>query len=694
MIDIFLNKTDRREIYKTLSNAKVFEEMQKLRTLVRFLDSIWDLHNSPSDDYRFNTLYQSFNKHLIDNYDYDIDEVILDRLGLLKDENGETFKKFIIALLDSSFYEDDGIIDNELYTNVLSQLKNTLKPLGWEFVVFSYDEDGKIRYKLQEITLAHTNSIPSNKIPILFTTSFCNSSNNYNHNKPEQGEVFLLVFDRGWDDFGVATKATLFYYDKAIRCNKIGDVKILYTDDATEKMSATDRYSIEDYIKESMFMSLDTNFCSLGQELVYYANLQRLFGENDEWMSVLLAMRDAAYFSSIYDQFSNAPQWHSLIREKAAQNILQVARPMLHGVDLDDMYNFSYRFVPPYSQDEDEVMVHFVFDNPVTQEGAWDDNEVDTNILSRRVYGIIGKNGVGKTHFLTSIPTDIATGHLTSFSGQIPLFRKVITVSNSYYDHFDIPEPSLNFNYVYCGHMKLSKDGDRGKKLLKSRDEFILEILQNGKKITSLLKCELLKKLLIDLMPQDFIEECFEYGKNSRLILAEDITLKDWIEKLSSGEASLLHVLFSLVANVGSGTLILFDEPETHLHPNAITSLFNSLQQLCEDTNSYAIIATHSPLVIREIRSECVFVFTRTDNSCSVSKINYESFGASIDHLTEDIFGNREVPKSYLRIIKDLINNCDKTEEEVIEVLKNGDLPLGLGVRLYIRQLINQNNNA
>lgn len=693
MVESFLNIEDRKRIFKELSDVKIFENMQKLRSLVRFLGAIWDLHNMPSDDSRFNTLYQSLNKHLIDNFDYDIEEVILDRLGLLKDDNGENYKRFIIALLDYTFYEDENGLDNELYQKVLTDLKKLLKPLGWEFVIFSYDENGNARYKLQELSFDHTERIHSNKIPILFTTSVWNSSKLNNHESPQQKSVLLLVFDLGWDDFGVATKATLFYYDENVRCHKIGDVKLLYKDDSTEKMSPTEIYSTSNYIKGSSFKSLGANFCSLGQELEYYSNLQTLFGNNDEWLSILLALRDAAYFSSIYEQFSLTPQWHSLVREKAAENILQIARPMLHGVNLEAMYNFSYRFIPKYNEDE-EIKINFIFDNPISKDRSLCKGVKEKNIISRRIYGIIGKNGVGKTHFLTSIPTDIATGHLTSFSDKIPLFRKIITVSNSYYDHFDIPDSSLDFNYVYCGHLKLSGDGKSRKKLLKSIDEFIFEILQNGKKIVRLLKARILKNLLENLLPAEFLKECFISVSDDKMNLASDSTLTAEIKKLSSGEASLLHIFFSLVANVVSGTLILFDEPETHLHPNAITSLFNSLQQLCEDANAYAIIATHSPLVIREIRSECVFIFSRFDDSCSVSKINYESFGASIDYLTEDIFGNREVPKSYIRVIKELKDDYNKSEEEVIKELSNGDLPLGLGVRIFIHQLYSKDRNA
>ncbi len=690
MTEKFLNIEDRKRIYTEIYDAKVFEEMQQIGSLVKFIDAIFNLHDKPSDDSRFNTLYQSFNKHLIDNYDYDIEEIFLDQFNLLKDDDGETFKRFIIALLDQDYYEHDTGFEKQLYQTVLRILKTLLKPLGWEFVLFSQDENGNVRYKLQELSFDHTDTIPPNTIPIHFVTSRYNSSYSTNHDLPSSGAVLLMVFDMGWDDFGVATKATLYYYDEYIRCHKIGDVKILYKDETTEEMGSTDIYSTKNYIKESTFKAFNANFCSLGQELKYYSNLQKLFKTNDEWLSILLALRDTAYFSSIYEKFSNTPQWHSLVREQAAQDILQTARPMLHGVDLESMYDFSYRFIPPYSEDE-EISINFKFDNPISKIDLGYEGKTVNSLLSRRIYGIIGKNGVGKTHFLTTIPKDIATGHLTSFSGQIPLFRKVITVSNSYYDHFDIPEPSLNFNYVYCGHLKLDESG---KRILKTRSEFFSEIVQNGKKISSLLKCKQLKKALQDILPSEFIKSCFVSTGIDRLDLVEESILIPQIERLSSGEASLVHIFFSLVANVVSGTLILFDEPETHLHPNAITSLFNSLQQLCEDANAYAIVATHSPLVIREIRSECVFIFSRDENSCTVSKINYESFGASIDHLTEDIFGNREVPKSYIRIIKELIDDSDTTEDEVIKTLSNGNLPLGLGLRLYIHQLFSKHKNA
>ena len=692
MNDNFLTKEERKMLYQDLSDAEVFDRMQQIGSLVKFLAAVWDLHEMPSDDDRFRTLYQSFNKHLIYNYDYDIDEVIIDRLALLDDSSGETFKRFVIALLDRTFYTEEGVTDSDIFDKVLNILRDNLRPLGWDIIIFSYGEDGKERYKLIEISEIQTKKIPANIIPIKVTEAEGgNSSKPSNHTPPHNGPVLLLVFDNRWNDFGVSSKFSLYYYDRNLRRHNIGDIKILYKDDSTFKMSATDVYSTFNYLPNENILELGKGFCSLGQSKDYYTCLKAIFNENDQWISILLALRDVAYFSSIYDQFSDMPQWHSLIRSLQAENLVQEARPILHDIDVAGMYNFSYRFVPPYGNPEDEIKVNFEFDNSIKEDPYSFGHTSKTKIFCKRIYGIIGKNGVGKTHFLTSIPIAIATGQLPAFSGQLPLFRKVITVSNSYYDHFDIPESSLDFNYVYCGHLKKTNEGGKRGKTLKSRAEFMEDIHTNLLKISNRLQEERLKEYLVDLMPDNLISSCFVF-RDKRCVLSEYEVWKDWIDKISSGEASLLHIFCSLVANVDAGSLILFDEPETHLHPNAITSLFNSLQQLCDDTNSFAIIATHSPMVIREIRSECVFVFSRQEDSCTVSKINYESFGASVDFLTEDIFGNREVQKSYLRIIDSLVNKYHMSEDDVIGELSSDGLPLGIGVRLYIHKLCESEN--
>ena len=69
---------------------------------------------------------------------------------------------------------------------------------------------------------------------------------------------------------------------------------------------------------------------------------------------------------------------------------------------------------------------------------------------------------------------------------------------------------------------------------------------------------------------------------------------------LSSGQAILAHFVTALMAWIEPNSLILFDEPETHLHPNAVATLFNVFVKILRDNESFAVIATHSPIVCRK----------------------------------------------------------------------------------------------
>ena len=61
------------------------------------------------------------------------------------------------------------------------------------------------------------------------------------------------------------------------------------------------------------------------------------------------------------------------------------------------------------------------------------------------------KNGTGKTQLVTKLPLDISKKNNDNFIPRPPLFSKVIAVSYSIFDNFEIPKKTSTFNYVYCG---------------------------------------------------------------------------------------------------------------------------------------------------------------------------------------------------------------------------------------------------
>ena len=66
-----------------------------------------------------------------------------------------------------------------------------------------------------------------------------------------------------------------------------------------------------------------------------------------------------------------------------------------------------------------------------------------------------------------------------------------------------------------------------------------------------------------------------------------------------------------IIANIRYDSLIIFDEPETHLHPNAISQLINSIHSLADQFKSYCIIAPHSPIIVQGILSKNIFVINQ-----------------------------------------------------------------------------------
>ncbi|WP_374670180.1 AAA family ATPase [Flavobacterium sp. NRK F7] len=194
-----------------------------------------------------------------------------------------------------------------------------------------------------------------------------------------------------------------------------------------------------------------------------------------------------------------------------------------------------------------------------------------------------------------------------------------------------------------------------------------------------------------ELLRQFIIED--NDGNYNNLYKVDIPKFHETKDKMSSGQNILLFIITEIVANIRYDSLILYDEPETHLHPNAISELINTIYQLVDKFQSFCIIGTHSPLIIQELLSKNVFIMERRENLPSIRKIEIESFGENLSKLTEDVFGNRDVSKMYKEIIKELVSH-DKSFEEIVKILTTDDTPLSLNAKLYIASQIERNEKS
>lgn len=121
---------------------------------------------------------------------------------------------------------------------------------------------------------------------------------------------------------------------------------------------------------------------------------------------------------------------------------------------------------------------------------------------------------------------------------------------------------------------------------------------------------------------------------------------------LSSGEFAMLRFAAQAAAAIEQGSLVLLDEPETHLHPNYISDMMEVLYELLEATQSVAVIATHSAYVVREVSRENVKVVSVTDRVMSIGRPRLQTFGASVDSISQFIFGDGDQDHHFEAVLK------------------------------------------
>jgi restriction system-associated AAA family ATPase len=137
---------------------------------------------------------------------------------------------------------------------------------------------------------------------------------------------------------------------------------------------------------------------------------------------------------------------------------------------------------------------------------------------------------------------------------------------------------------------------------------------------------------------QIFVLDKLRFNKTGEL---EPIKYKN----LSDGEHQLMHVLGSIMLLNTSGSLLVYDEPETHFNPEWRSQLITLINKATKEKEvvdkirkQEIIITSHSPFIVSDCRRERIFIFEK--GKATNPKIN--TFGTSVSILTEEVFKKKE----------------------------------------------------
>lgn len=164
-----------------------------------------------------------------------------------------------------------------------------------------------------------------------------------------------------------------------------------------------------------------------------------------------------------------------------------------------------------------------------------------------------------------------------------------------------------------------------------------------------------------DIQFNDFESELYYFNNNNQIFL-------------SSGQQTFADFIINLLSLIKANSLILIDEPENTLHPDLEVDFMKILQEILRDFESFAIIATHSAIITREIPEKSVHVI-KFDESRQplITHPSIKTFGADIGTITnyvfDDIFKEEKPYENWFLEVKKEYESFEKFEEKYRTIL-------------------------
>lgn len=233
-------------------------------------------------------------------------------------------------------------------------------------------------------------------------------------------------------------------------------------------------------------------------------------------------------------------------------------------------------------------------------------------------------------------------------------------------------------------------------KIVDKRDNFIQYAFNSAKKLYAIKGFDEEKRIfeLLDMLAyQGMLGDLTLFVEKKGQILSSDA--------LSEGEKQIIAIRGINDLLINENTLLLFDEPDTYLHPSWQGQFMEEIIKYSE--NAQFVITTHSPNIISSLQKVQLNLLHTIDGKPVVKHVSSNPYGKTVDQILIDFFGlrslrNEPVTKAFEKLWQ-LIKNNNYKSEEFIKIFEQLEQQIGsddndlLTIRLEIARKENNEKN-